>query len=51
LDGHTLGAETEIERVLQVGLVGCAAIQDDGERPFRVDTGGGRIEGELTNLG
>lgn len=45
--GHrdALGAQAEVERVLQVRLVGSAAVEHNGQRLVRVDTGSRRVQG------
>ena len=43
-------AQTEVERVLQVGLVVGAAVKYDGQGLLGMDTGGGGVQGELANL-
>lgn len=40
-----LGTQAEVEGILQVGLVGGSAIQDNGEGLLGVDTGCGGIQG------
>lgn len=48
--GNALGAQTQVERVLQVGLIRGAAVEDDGQRLLRVDAGRGRVQSQLANL-
>lgn len=48
--GRTLLSETQVEGVLEVVLVVCTAVQNDGESLVGVDTGGTGVEGELANL-
>jgi len=40
-----LGAQAEVERVLEICLVGGAAVEHNGQRLVRVDAGGRRVQG------
>ena len=47
---HTLMAQTEVQRVLEIGLVVGTTVQDNGEGLLGVDAGGSGIQRELANL-
>lgn len=46
----TLLTKAQVERVLQVGLVGGTAVEDDRERLVRVNTSSSRVQSQLTDL-
>ena len=50
LQRGTLLPETEIQRIIEIGHVICATVQDDWERLGGVDACCGSIERQLSNL-
>jgi hypothetical protein len=47
---RALGPQAEVQRVPEVGLVVGAAVEDNGQRLLRVDTGGSSVQGQLADL-
>lgn len=43
-------AQAKVERILEVVLVVCTAVQDDGQSLVGVDTGGGSVQRKLADL-
>ena len=48
--GDALGTKTQVERIPEVVLVGGAAVEHDRQGLLWVDTGCGRVQGELADL-
>lgn len=48
--GNALGAQTQVEGILQVRLISSTAVQDNRESLLRVNTGRSCVEGQFADL-